>query len=514
MTQVDSGGGPGRGLDNSVVVIVGCGIAALGAAHKLLRHGFRQVKVLEAKERGGGRIWSCRLGKGLIEIGAQWIHGPSKQNAVFQLASQHGLLDEKAISEENQAVQIAGLPPGVSTYYTSSGKRIGPEITDPMEELYSTLCLKSREFFESKAEPVRSLGEFLKLEIARCAEEWKDDTEARNLKLALLNVEFKMECCISGTDSLDLIALQPFGEYVMLPGIDCVFPGGFKSLIDTMMKSLPKDIVSYNKPVKCIHWNGSFTAPDALERSYPVLVECENGETIPADHVIVTVPLGFLKEHYKTFIHPPLPSSKVNSIQKMGFGTNNKIFLEFEEPFWEAECKLIKLVWEDESPLVSTRPNLQKAWFRKIVGFIVLHPVQRYGHVLLAVLAGEEANFMESLSDSEVKNCLTQVIHRFTGNPLIPPPKSIMRSKWHSDRYTKGSYSYTAVGSSGDDIDVIAEPLPIKSTKEQPLQVLFAGEATHRTFYSTTHGALQSGWREADRLNDHYLSFISINANL
>ncbi|XP_067876743.1 peroxisomal N(1)-acetyl-spermine/spermidine oxidase isoform X2 [Heterodontus francisci] len=458
-----------QGMEPSIV-IVGCGIAGLGAAQRLLQHGFKRVRIVEATGRSGGRIWSREFAKGLVEIGAQWIHGPSKQNAVFQFASQYDLLDEEAMSEENQTVQRDGHPPEVPTYYTSSGKTIEPEITAPMEKLYSMLFQKSREFFWSKTEPVHSLGEFLKLEIAQCTEEWKDDEETCNLKLALLNVEFKMECCISGTDSLDLVALQPLGEYTLLPGIDCVFSGGFTSLIDAMMKSLPKDIVSYNKPVKCIHWNGSFKTPNTLERSYSVLVECENGDTIPADHVIVTVPLGFLKEHYKTFICPPLPASKINSIQKQGFGTNNKIFLEFEEPFWEPECELIKLVWEDESPLVSTRPDPQKAWFRKIFGFIVLQPAERYGHVILAVLAGQEANFMESLSDSEVKNCLTQVIRRFTGNPLIPLPKNIVRSKWHSDRYNKGSYSYTAVGSSGDDIDVIAQPLPLTSTEAQDLK--------------------------------------------
>lgn len=445
-------------------------------------------------------------------MGAQWIHGPSKQNAVFQLASQHHLLDEAAMSEENQAVELNAQILAMSVCYTSSGKRIDPEVSASVEELFSSLMFKSKEYFQAATEPVRSLGEFLKNEIAQCAEEWKNDVEMCNLKLALLNVEFKIECCICGTHSLDLVALRPFREYTSLPGIDCTFPSGFKSLVDEMTKSLPKDIVSFNMPVKCIHWNGSLKTPEALERAHSVLVECENGEIIPADHVIVTVPLGFLKEHHKTFFDPQLPISKIKSIEKIGFGTSNKIFLEFEEPFWEPQYDLIKLVWEDESPL-NERADLQTTWFRKILGFIVL-PAARHGHVLLAVLAGQEAIFMEQLSDSEVKDCLTQVIRQFTGNPLLPPPKNILRTKWHSDRFTKGSYSYTEVGSSGDDIDIIAQPLPSDPAKAQPLQVLFAGEATHRTFYSTTHGALESGWREADRLRDYYLHHTTGNPKL
>lgn len=30
--------------------------------------------------------------------------------------------------------------------------------------------------------------------------------------------------------------------------------------------------------------------------------------------------------------------------------------------------------------------------------------------------------------------------------------------------------------------------------------LLFAGEATHEHFFSTVHGAIETGWREADRI--------------
>nr|KAF6458007.1 hypothetical protein HJG63_014893 [Rousettus aegyptiacus] len=207
---------------------------------------------------------------------------------------------------------------------------------------------------------------------------------------------------------------------------------------------------------------------------------------------------GFLKERLDTFFEPPLPTEKAEAIRKVGFGTNNKIFLEFAEPFWEPGCQHIQVVWEDASPLQDAAPAMRDTWFRKLIGFLVL-PSFPSAHVLCGFIAGLESEFMETLSDAEVLQALTHVLRRATGNPQLPAPRGVLRSRWHSAPYTRGSYSYVAVGSTGDDIDLLAQPLPMGGEKPQ-LQILFAGEATHRTFYSTTHGALLSGWREADRL--------------
>lgn len=40
---------------------------------------------------------------------------------------------------------------------------------------------------------------------------------------------------------------------------------------------------------------------------------------------------------------------------------------------------------------------------------------------------------------------------------------------------------------------------PIKDSNGVP-RLLFAGEATNSIHFSTVHGAIETGWREADRL--------------
>ncbi|XP_016775168.4 peroxisomal N(1)-acetyl-spermine/spermidine oxidase isoform X2 [Pan troglodytes] len=496
---MESTGSVGEAPGGPRVLVVGGGIAGLGAAQRLCGHSaFPHLRVLEATARAGGRIRSERRFGGVVEVGAHWIHGPSRGNPVFQLAAEYGLLGEKELSEENQLVETGGHVGLPSVSYASSGASVSLQLVAEMATLFYGLIDQTREFLHAAETPVPSVGEYLKKEIGQHVAGWTEDEETRKLKLAVLNSFFNLECCVSGTHSMDLVALAPFGEYTVLPGLDCTFSKGYQGLTNCMMAALPEDTVVFEKPVKTIHWNGSFQEAAFPGETFPVSVECEDGDRFPAHHVIVTVPLGFLKEHLDTFFDPPLPAEKAEAIRKIGFGTNNKIFLEFEEPFWEPDCQLIQLVWEDTSPLEDAAPELQDAWFRKLIGFVVL-PAFASVHVLCGFIAGLESEFMETLSDEEVLLCLTQVLRRVTGNPRLPAPKSVLRSRWHSAPYTRGSYSYVAVGSTGGDLDLLAQPLPADGTGAQ-LQILFAGEATHRTFYSTTHGALLSGWREADRL--------------
>ena len=54
------------------VIVIGAGFAGLAAATDLADHGV-DVRVLEARDRVGGRVWSDRMGGAVIERGAEFV---------------------------------------------------------------------------------------------------------------------------------------------------------------------------------------------------------------------------------------------------------------------------------------------------------------------------------------------------------------------------------------------------------------------------------------------------------
>lgn len=88
-------------------------------------------------------------------------------------------------------------------------------------------------------------------------------------------------------------------------------------------------------------------------------------------------------------------------------------------------------------------------------------------------------------------------------------------TRWRADPWSRGSYSFVAVGSSGSDYDLLASPvvpgIPTTPTQPQPppppqqARVFFAGEHTIRNYPATVHGAFLSGLREASRIADQLI---------
>ena len=66
-----------------------------------------------------------------------------------------------------------------------------------------------------------------------------------------------------------------------------------------------------------------------------IVVTKENStETLVAEVVVVTVPLGVLKRGLA--FEPPLPDWKTQAISRLGFGVLDKVALKFERPFWRS----------------------------------------------------------------------------------------------------------------------------------------------------------------------------------
>lgn len=60
---------------NSTIVIVGGGLSGLAATWQLHRHGV-DVRLIEARERTGGRVLSVRVGESVFDCGPSWVwHG-------------------------------------------------------------------------------------------------------------------------------------------------------------------------------------------------------------------------------------------------------------------------------------------------------------------------------------------------------------------------------------------------------------------------------------------------------
>ncbi|XP_017081296.1 possible lysine-specific histone demethylase 1 [Drosophila eugracilis] len=224
--------------------------------------------------------------------------------------------------------------------------------------------------------------------------------------------------------------------------------------------------------------------------------------TYKADLAVCTLTLGVLKvavaheesqQSNTVKFDPPLPDWKQQAIRRLGFGNLNKVVLCFDRIFWDPNANLFGHV----GSTTSSRGEMFLFWS------ISSSPV------LLALVAGMAANIVESVTDDIIIGRCMSVLKNIFGNTSVPQPKETVVTRWRSDPWARGSYSYVSVGSSGSDYDLLAAPVipPSNKDAEGLPRLFFAGEHTIRNYPATVHGAYLSGLREAGRIADYYLGY-------
>ncbi|KAK9755173.1 hypothetical protein RND81_01G006700 [Saponaria officinalis] len=437
------------------VVVVGAGLSGLCAARQLRSMGFKVV-VLEGRARVGGRVRTKRMegggGGGGVVVGAADLGGSVltgiNGNPLGVLARQLGFPLHKVRD--------------ICPLYLPNGKAVDIQVDSRIETCFNKLLDRVCKLRQVMMEEMKcvdvSLGTALEA-FRKVLNVANDAHEKMLFNWHLANLEYANASLLA---SLSMAFWDQDDPYEM-GGDHCFIPGGNERFVRALAEDLP---IFYDRTVESIRYGAD-----------GVLV-CAGGQEFRADMALCTVPLGVLKRGDIEFV-PPLPQKKRDAIGRLGFGLLNKVAMLFPYNFWGGDIDTFGHLSED--------PSRRGEFF-----LFYSYSSVSGGPLLVALVAGEAAIEFEKKSPVDSVERVMEILRGifYPKGVDVPDPVQAVCTRWGQDRFSYGSYSYVAIGASGDDYDILAESIGNG-------RVFFAGEATNRQYPATMHGAFLSGMREA-----------------
>ena len=281
--------------------------------------------------------------------------------------------------------------------YDANGNEISDTKFDQFDAILESLMNRT----ESEGEINRSVSDWIK---AKNATYFNDPLGQWQLSAY---TEFD-----SGADISDLSSRYCYADEVF-SNQDAMVTNGYVQLATYLAQNVP---IRLNEIVQSIEYAGTYVNVQTSQGKYH------------ATKLICTLPLGVLKSGSVRF-SPDLPAPHQTALNRMKMGTVNKVALTFPQKFWD-DAQYIGFM------------DAVKGRFNFFVNMAEISNV----NALVTFGFGNYAVQMEQMSDAAIKDAAMTNLRHIYGNAIPNPTRTII-TRWSSDPFAKGSYSFPAVGS-------------------------------------------------------------------
>jgi putrescine oxidase len=397
------------GLIEVDVAVVGAGVAGLVAATEIVRAG-RDVVVLEARDRVGGRLWNTEIGGEANELGGEWV--APYQSRLHALLDALGVAlfpayregDDVYVDDAGRAHRHGKGDSGLS----AASERALAEADAKLDKLAKELDPEAP-WAHPRARELDTItfDEWLRREV-------RDDFAREDLRSYLA----------------DGFLTKPAYSFSLLQGLWVIAGAGGTHELFAPQQCLAYRVVGGSQlvPIRLAERLGHRVLLEAPVRSLrwdadDVLVDAGSVH-VRARRAVVAIPpnaVGGIR------FDPALPAWRMRLQQAASQGSVTKILTVYDEPFWRSEG----LSGEGFGP---SQPLVRELYDNS--------PPSGAVGVLCTFLPGEQAEAAARMSSEARRSHVLDGMASFLG-PAALRVVDYVEIDWSAEEWTRGAYAAT-----------------------------------------------------------------------